>query len=361
MFKNFNKILIATTLCFLFLSCGSDEGNSHNSVMEKMQFEAYFTHTKNLYQEGNNHFFKLKSEVGYLLATGPELNKLKIKKTRSFLAPMEEIESETDQLLTYIYQEKNKILAALGCKRILRSLGNRNNQPELIDGSVLKGNKEDAFHPKKLQKLMTEYRNFVVTKVANSPVSFAGNQWKQESPFDIKLLQKARLKREKSDIKVLRAALSTVNPDNQEGLVDLIYNITPSPDENKNYTAREALHYLCIQEGRILEARKMAFSLIGMRMSMDSYSFDKITNIAVGPDTVNQGDEVELQVMVVAYDSYNTPKVNCDQNANIEVREGISYVKLKVDQTTIVKGTIRIKNKAGHIKLRDWEKKIVVQ
>jgi hypothetical protein len=225
----------------------------------------------------------------------------------------------------------------------------------------LKGNKEDAFHPKKLQKLMTEYRNFVVKKVANSHVSFAGNQWKQESPFDIKLLQKARLKREKSDIKVLRAALSTVNPDNQEGLVDLIYNITPSPDENKNYTAREALHYLCIQEGRILEARKMAFGLIKMRMSMDSYSFDKITNIAVGPDTVNQGDEVELQVMIAALEWDNDPIITCDQNATIEIKDGIGYLNLKVDQTTTIKGTICIRNKVGALKTSEWEKKIVVQ
>lgn len=325
-----------------------------------MQFEAYYSHSKSLYEDGNGSILTLRAEIGANQATGG--SELRISSLKLTVDALEEIDQVSIQLIKSIHTEKKKILTAIDCQSALQQFDPQLAVPAPIDGNSLKRDKEDLFNSKSIQNKIIKYRNTVIERVANSHTKRKGSKYKYVNSFDSGVLKNLRLKGDNSDFKLTRHLLSDVNPDDIEGLIDLIINISPRTEEDRMYSAIEALHYLCIQEVRILDARKRAFSLLQYRYSFcGNTSFDKIMPLAVGPSTAQKGDVVELQVMIAALEWDNDPIITCDRNATIEIKDGIGYLNLKVDQTTTVKGTISIRNKVGALKTSKWEKKIVVQ
>lgn len=111
-----------------------------------------------------------------------------------------------------------------------------------------------------------------------------------------------------------------------------------------------AIASLTAMQQEILSARATAIAHIKSRVSTGEYSFNKVVALAYGPALANSGDEVEVKVMMAAYDSDNQPEVTGP--GSISVADGQGIVKLKVSGGNEMKvsGTVAIKKKSGAIK-----------
>jgi hypothetical protein len=123
-----------------------------------------------------------------------------------------------------------------------------------------------------------------------------------------------------------------------------------------------ALASLSSMQKEILTARADAVSLIRSRVGGGEYSFNKIMALAYGPEIANQGDEIEVQVLMAAYDSDKQPEVTFNGAKISEVKDGKGYVKTKAagGAEMTLKGEITIKNKSGIPKTLPWEKNIKI-
>ncbi len=123
-----------------------------------------------------------------------------------------------------------------------------------------------------------------------------------------------------------------------------------------------ALASLSSMQKEILTARADAVSLIRSRVGGGEYSFNKIMALAYGPEIANQGDEIEVQVLMAAYDSDKQPEVTFNGAKISEVKDGKGYVKTKASggAEMTLKGEITIKNKSGIPKTLPWEKNIKI-
>ncbi|MBU2019360.1 MAG: hypothetical protein KJ941_06925 [Bacteroidetes bacterium] len=123
-----------------------------------------------------------------------------------------------------------------------------------------------------------------------------------------------------------------------------------------------AIASLSSLQKEILTARADAVALIRSRISGGEYSFNKIMALAYGPELANSGDEIEVQVLMAAYDSDKQPSVTLNGANVTEVRDGKGFVKTKASGATEMnlKGTITIRNKSGIPKTLPWEKNIKI-
>ncbi len=113
----------------------------------------------------------------------------------------------------------------------------------------------------------------------------------------------------------------------------------------------------------ILSARALALANYKSKVSTGEFSFNKIEPLAYGPGVVNRGDEVQIKVMMAAYDSDNQPTVTVDgmPDAKVEIGGGQGVVKLNASGGSMkITGTVAIKNKSGVPKSGKWEQEIIV-
>lgn len=125
-----------------------------------------------------------------------------------------------------------------------------------------------------------------------------------------------------------------------------------------------AIASLSSMQQDILSARALALAHWKSKVSTGEYSFNKIMPLAYGPYVANSGDEVELQVMMAAFDSDNQPTVTVTEGAEAEIEykgDGQGRVKFKTGAGTMtLKGTVSIKNKSGVPKTEAWEHEIII-
>lgn len=111
----------------------------------------------------------------------------------------------------------------------------------------------------------------------------------------------------------------------------------------------------------VLAARALALANYKSKVSTGEYSFNKIMPLAYGPAVANSGEDVELQVMMAAFDSDNQPTVTTSHGEVTYPGNGQGIVKLKAGGTTMtVSGTVSIKNKSGVPKTEKWEHEITI-
>jgi hypothetical protein len=123
-----------------------------------------------------------------------------------------------------------------------------------------------------------------------------------------------------------------------------------------------ALASLSSMQKEILTARANAVSLIRSRVGGGEYSFNKIMALAYGPELANNGDEIEVQVLMAAFDSDKQPEVTVNGGSVSETRDGKGYIRMKASGASEMRltGQITIKNKSGIPKTMDWEKTIKI-
>ena len=115
-----------------------------------------------------------------------------------------------------------------------------------------------------------------------------------------------------------------------------------------------AIASLTAMQQEILSARATAIAHIKSRVSTGEYSFNKVVPLAYGPPIANSGDEVELKVMMAAFDSDKQPKVTGP--GAITIADGQGTIKLKVSGGNEMKvsGTVSIQKKSGGWKTENW-------
>ncbi|MDR0801111.1 GldM family protein [Fluviicola sp.] len=115
-----------------------------------------------------------------------------------------------------------------------------------------------------------------------------------------------------------------------------------------------ALASLSSMQQDVLSARALALAHLKSKVSTGEYSFNKIVGLAYGPSIANTGDEVELKVMMAAFDSDNQPEVTGPGAITIEGGQGTLKTKVSGGAEMVLKGTVSIKNKSGVKKTEDW-------
>lgn len=112
----------------------------------------------------------------------------------------------------------------------------------------------------------------------------------------------------------------------------------------------------------ILTARADAITLIRARVGGGDYSFNKVEGFAFGDVIANAGEEVEINVMMAAFDSDKQPVVEPLDGEVTEIKDGIGKVKVKIKGSSemVVKGRVGIAKKNGDITYKDWEHTITI-
>lgn len=124
-----------------------------------------------------------------------------------------------------------------------------------------------------------------------------------------------------------------------------------------------AIASLSALQKEILTARADAVTTIQARVGGGEYSFNKIMALAYGPEIANQGEEVEVQVLMAAFDSDKQPSV-VSNGANVprdQISDGKAHIKVKGNGPEVkLSGTITILNKSGIPKTEKWDKTIKI-
>jgi gliding motility-associated protein GldM len=127
-----------------------------------------------------------------------------------------------------------------------------------------------------------------------------------------------------------------------------------------------AIASLTSMQQDVLAARALSLAHWKSKVSTGEYSFNKIMPLAYGPEVANSNEEIELQVMMAAFDSDNQPVVTVDGYDNQDMvsysGNGQGDVKVNVTGSGEMKitGTVSIKNKSGVTKTEPWEKTVVI-
>ena len=115
-----------------------------------------------------------------------------------------------------------------------------------------------------------------------------------------------------------------------------------------------AIASLTALQQEILAARATAITHIKSRVSTGEYSFNKIMPLAFGPAIANSGDEVEINVMMAAFDSDNQPMVTGPGAITVADGKGAVKVKISGGAEMVLNGTVAVKKKSGEIKKENW-------
>ncbi len=122
-----------------------------------------------------------------------------------------------------------------------------------------------------------------------------------------------------------------------------------------------ALASLSAMQKEILTARADAVATIQARVGGGEYSFNKILPLAYGPEIANQNEEIEIQVLMAAFDSDKQPIVTVSGGSLRETKEGKGFVTAKGSGGELkLSGNITILNKSGVPKTLPWEKTIKI-
>ncbi len=222
-------------------------------------------------------------------------------------------------------------------------------------------------------KLWNSYSSYrtSLTEILAASSSENGKNYKFKDPkinsfkdfADIKKQLSKSLKNvaedDKEDLIKIYASLTKQEfGDLHDGEVKNVHWIGRTFDHSPTVAAIASLSSL---QKEILTARADAISLIRSRVGTGEYSFNKIMPLAYGPEVANQNEEVEIEVLMAAFNSDKKPRVTVSGGTLKEVRDGKGYIKTKGSSGEIkLTGEITITNKRGQEKTMPWSKTIQV-
>jgi gliding motility-associated protein GldM len=125
-----------------------------------------------------------------------------------------------------------------------------------------------------------------------------------------------------------------------------------------------ALASLTNMQQEILSARATAVGHLKSKVTTGEFSFNMVTSLATGDAVVNQGGDIEIKVMMAAYDSDNQPIVTVkNPGATVSVANGQGTVKMRASGSggpITLSGTVAIMKKSGVKKELPWTKDVIV-
>ena len=114
-----------------------------------------------------------------------------------------------------------------------------------------------------------------------------------------------------------------------------------------------AIASLTSMQAEILSARATALAHIKGKVSTGEFSFNSIEGLATGPAFATSGEDIELKIMMAAFDSDNQPVITGGGGA-VTVANGQGTMKMKASGGGEMKisGSVKIRKKSG-----DWAEK----
>ena len=351
-------------------------------------------------QRGNGYIMAVQSEKGALEALKKKENKGKLENIDAALAQMKKINDITAKMIVGIDEIKLDIMKKSGeavdsykendeatilwkaydakkdpCQPIRMNLMavQAKDQYDIPMHEIIG---EDIKNPtgsgKKLWTDLLKYRKDLMNLAGS--YEWGGKNFK----VDVKDINKYKNNIELTKLVTKMTEGKDVNPDDKEILAQIYTRLTKL-EKNSVHDLEDvhwigmtfdhsplvaALASLSSMQQDILSARADALSLWKAKISTGEYSFDKIMPLAYGPGSVTSGGDVELKVMMAAFDSQNPPTVEITEGgsgAKTTVKDGVGYIRFKAGGSSMtLKGTVAIKNKQGAEKVRKWDYEVPV-
>ncbi len=345
---------------------------------------------------GNGFIGDVRSE---LASSKGEENKAKREKLQYILDKMDELDKETASIVQFIDGIKLEILKVAGenvslvkdkgeesiiwqkgegVRPMILNLAAVTAQDKYDEPMLVLGVNEDLKMPKgkglELWKKYNDYR----TKV----VELTGTYQDGEKSWEVKVSPINTFKDHK-DLsekvgKMIDGNTKANLKEDRQALFDL-YSMLTKP-ERVDVKDVKGLHWigatfdhsplvagiasLSTMQQEILSARALALSTLKGRVSTGEYSFNKITALAYGPVIANSGEEIEIKVMMAAFDSDNQPKVEVTKGGGTVTYPGngtgIVGFKVSGGSEATIGGTVTILNKSGVPKTEPWEHNVKI-
>lgn len=346
---------------------------------------------------GTGFYSDVKSEMSATKGADQEAKK---KKLQFVIGQMDKINKETEDLIKFIDELKVEVLKTAGenvatykdkdhesilwtkqdgAKPSRMNLAAVQGQDKYDEPMLVLGINEDIKNPKgkgaELWKRYNDYR----TKI----VEIAGTYQMPGSDKSFSITPKA-INEFETNQDLIKQVTSMVEgskanlKEDQQVLIDL-YMMLTKKQTNEVHDMKgvhwigmtfdhsplvAAIASLSSMQQDILSARALAMAHYKGKVSTGEYSFNKIMPLAYGPAVANNGDDVELQVMMAAFDSDNQPTVVVESGASAEVTypgNGQGVVNFRAGGSTMtVSGTVSIKNKAGVPKTEKWSHEVMI-
>ncbi|MDG1658653.1 MAG: GldM family protein [Crocinitomicaceae bacterium] len=335
-------------------------------------------------------------------ATLDDTNPSKAKRAKLLMTTVDEIDRMTQKRIQMIDDLKFEILIA--CSEDVKTISPENSiikekygatknplKPTRMNLSNVDGKDkydesmyimigEDVKSPSgkgmELWKSYNLYRKELTELIASSQIG-GGNQPQFDSDYYFRAPQINEYKSQADLNKQIQKAIdkSNVHTDDRSMILEIYSSLTKEEfsdvhDVNDVHWIGKtfdhaptvaAIASLSSLQKDILAARADALALIRSRITGNDYSFNSVMAIAHGPEVVNQGENFELEVMMVAYDSDNRPEVKIGDDQIKDIRGGRGIVKLKGTSGTMnLSGTVTIRSKSGMKKEMAWEKNVMV-
>lgn len=321
-----------------------------------------------------------KQKLQYVLSQMDKINK-ETEEMVAFLdkLKLEILDAAAEQTGTYKDQDENTILWTKqnGAKPIRMHCMAVQGKDKYDEPMHVLGIAEDLKNPTgngaELWKRLNDFRSKIVEltgtyKMPGSDQSFSikptainayeSNQDLQKAVTKMVEGSKANLKEDKMVLIDLYVMLTKLEKNDHADVKD-VHWVGMTFDHAPLVAGIAALSSL---QQDVLSARALALSSYKAKVTTGEYSFNKIAPLAYGPVVANQGDDIELKVMMAAFDSDNQPKVTVSAGGEVTYPgNGTGVVKLKAGGATMsLSGTVAIKNKSGVWKEEKWEHEVII-
>ncbi len=348
-------------------------------------------------ERGNGFKSDVTSEIS--TTKGPD-NALKLKKLKKILAQMEEV----DKITAVMIQDIDKIKV-----EILKESGEDVTKMKNNDDETIMWAKGDGCKPARMHLMAVQAKDqydipmhHIVGEDIKTPTGVGKKLWADFNDYRAKLVQVVgtydnfSIKptaindfKDNNDLatkvdKMILSSKANIKRDEKGKVLDLgedgqvlkdIYINLTKPERVKQHDL-EGVHWigatfdhsplvaavasLSSMQQDILSARAMALAHLKSKVSTGEYSFNKIVGLAYGPAIATANEEVEVKVMMAAFDSDNQPTVTYG-GGTFQGTDGQYIIKTKAGSGDMnLSGTVSIKNKAGVAKTESWTHTIKV-
>jgi hypothetical protein len=264
------------------------------------------------------------------------------------------------------------------CKPIRMHLGHVQGPDKYDEPMLIMGINEDIKSPKgKGKELWENYNKYrkelveILVKSASTPENqysikcadinkFEGNK-DLEKQVDA-MIKKGKISPDElAEVKKIYISMSK-NEFYKVHDIEGVHWVGKTWDHNPQVAGIASLSAL---EKEVLTARADAIAVIRSRGGGGDFSFNKVQGFANGQLLATKGDEVEISVMMAAFDSDKQPEVKVTSGGGKVDPAVDGQAKVKVTASGSgemkVKGTVMIRKKNGTPVVKDWEHTITIQ
>jgi hypothetical protein len=375
--------------------------------VSKAVLEAFVAIEENIQVANENEFARGEEKKAQLEEVAKAGDNPQVReKAKKFMKDVEAIEKITAEMIKFLDESKLEIMTTCGefvtkdgksqpglpeeemlihkdgeydtkkaCKPIRMHLAHVQGPDKYDEPMLVMGINESVTDPKGRGKDLWEkynkYRNDLVelvVKSASTPEKPASlkcthiNEYKDVLDLEKKvdaMFKKGKVPIDEYD-EVRKIYISlTKNEKYEVHGVQGVHWVGKTWDHNPQVAGIASLSSL---ENEVLTARADAITLIRARVGGGDYSFNKVMSLATGPLLANSGDEVELKVLMAAFDSDKQPVVTVNGGTVKETKDGAATVVAKVSGSGEMKlsGTVAIAKKSGELKRENWEHTIKI-